>query len=232
MDGQRAWRCGCDERRRGRKGRRRAAASGVEDERVGEGQPRSGVEDERVGEGQPRSGVEDGAAKAAAQRRRAKVDGQAPSSLYLGVRSSGLDATLGPSRIGGSFAVARPDDPDEQRVGAYVDLRDMDAVVAKRYVPIKLPEGVLRFFDQGIVAGHLDRLILAYHGHTRADEALPMRRLDMRTTMHGGVVRYHADWPVASQLVGEVNVTFDHTRGRISSGVMQGLALDAGRSST
>jgi uncharacterized protein YhdP len=152
----------------------------------------------------------------------------APKELYLGVQSQGIDGTLGPSRITGSFGIARPEDPEEQRVSAFVGLRDMDAAVAKRYVPIKLPEGVLRFFDQGIVAGHVDEIAVAYHGHTRAVEDLPMRRLDMRATMHGGVVRYHADWPPATELAGEVEVTFDRTHGRITSGQMQGLALDSG----
>src|SRR4030095_2942227 len=149
-------------------------------------------------------------------------------SGYLGVKSMDLDAKLGPSVMGGWSAIAHRNDPEEQRVSSNVGLRDMDAAVAKRYVPIKLPAGVVRFLEQGIVGGHLDELALAYHGHTRAIEELPMRRLEMHVTMHDGAIRYHPDWPIASGLVGDLDVTFDQTSGRIVSGQMLGLALDSG----
>ena len=147
---------------------------------------------------------------------------------YLGVRGTDLEGAFGESTIAGSFAVTRPDDPLEQRVIVNVGLHQMDAAQAKTWVPNKLPEPLIRWIDQAVLAGTVNDVSLAYHGHTRTVDPLPMRHLEIEVSVTGGAIAYHPDWPSIDEIEGKLFVSFEEVRGSLESATTAGMTIDDG----
>ncbi len=144
---------------------------------------------------------------------------------YLAVQVRDLVGTFDSSSVHGAFAFARPDDVLEQRLLLTLRVRDIDGRGALALVPRELPQALRDGLDQAIVSGQVDRADLVYHGHLRTIEGLPMRQAELSVVMHDGVVRFHPDWPAATDVAGHVSYTARGTTGVFDRGNLAGFSL-------
>jgi uncharacterized protein YhdP len=147
---------------------------------------------------------------------------------YLQVRGERLEAALGAARVHGTFAVSRPQDPLLQHVSAWVRAESVDALAGKRFVPIKLSEGVRSWIDRAVVAGTASDAAIAFHGYIRSLGDLPVRRTEIRIAAEDAAIRFHEDWPLAAAVDGTVFISDDGVRADFTAGTLRGITLESG----
>ena len=145
---------------------------------------------------------------------------------YFGLQGSNLRVTLGESRAVGGFSITRPTELYEQRLSLLINVDEMGIEDAKRFVPYKLSEGLRSWLEEGPRKGQLQNARFAYHGQIRTRMGELSRRLELRTRISDGLVRYHPDWPEVQALNGLVAVSGRNVRVTVESGSSGTAILD------
>ncbi len=144
---------------------------------------------------------------------------------YVGLRTPGFRFQRDGSRYSGSFSLARPEQLMDQRLAVLLNLDRLDVARAKTYIPHPLSEGLRHWLHEGPRAGLLGSPRIAYQGqvHTRPDDR--SRRLEIRTELSGGSVRYHPDWPLLTEAAGLVEVAGSETTAEMDFARVQNAAI-------
>ena len=136
---------------------------------------------------------------------------------YLGMRVPYFKLRAQASDFSGSFALARPAERMDQRVAALVNIDGLDMQQARTYIPYRLSDELRKWLRDGPQAGRLTNPRLAYQGqvHTVPDDR--SRRLEIQARLSGGVVRYHADWPLVAEAEGFIELAGSETYAQVES---------------
>ena len=144
---------------------------------------------------------------------------------YLGIRSEGLRMATGETHAVGGFVLSRPKDRYEQHLAILADIRDMSVTEVKQYVPRKLSRELVGWLGEALLSGHINRALVAYQGHIRTHPGKVMRHAEISGDAVDAAIRYHADWPVATGLNGDIRVSRAGTLVEVSSGSLLDIEL-------
>ncbi|NJN51199.1 MAG: hypothetical protein HC809_04875 [Gammaproteobacteria bacterium] len=148
---------------------------------------------------------------------------------FLVVRGDDIDARFAGARAMGGFSLSRPEDKQEQRISVWLSADQLDAPVARGFVPRKLSPELISWLDRAVIAGVARDARVVYYGHIRATEGLPMRQAEVQFQVDGGAIRFHEDWPLAAALDGQVSITASGVDAWLDRGMIRGIAVRSGR---
>lgn len=144
---------------------------------------------------------------------------------YLGIRSENLRLVTGDTHAVGGFVLSRPKDRYEQHLAIFADIHDMSVTEIRHYVPRKLSRELVGWLGEALLSGHVNRALVAYQGHIRTHPGKLMRHTEISGDAVDATIRYHADWPVATGLNGDIRISRAGTHVDISSGSLLDLEL-------
>ncbi len=147
---------------------------------------------------------------------------------YFSLRGDQLAVRLGETRARGSFALAQPRQPADQRLLLDIDVQQIAAAEALPLVPNKLPAPLLDWLDTAVLAGQVDRARVALHAHLNKDFR-HRRQIAVDLRVRDATLAFHPDWPIASALSGRVLVDAAGTHATLEQGSIQGIELRAGQ---
>ena len=147
---------------------------------------------------------------------------------FLMVRGDELDGVLGSTRARGAFQVTHPEEDAAQAVSLWIGVDSMDALVAKRFVPMKLPPQILEWVDSGVLAGSVRNAAVVFQGYLHSIGELPVRQAEVSFDVEGAAVRFRPEWPLAAAVDGSVVVGTNGVHADLSRARLRGIALDQG----
>ena len=144
---------------------------------------------------------------------------------YLGIRADDLRLISGETHAQGGFVLSRPKDRYEQHLAVHADILDMSVVEVKHYVPRKLSLELVGWLGEALLSGHVNRALVAYQGHIRTRPDALMRHAEISGDAVDAAIRFHADWPVATELNGDIRISRAGTLVEVSSGSLLDFEL-------
>ena len=132
----------------------------------------------------------------------------------VGLRGTEIQVRQGRTRAAGTFALSRRAGESHSHVLVDGEVNQVDVAAAREYVPLTLSPELRRWLLDSAHAGELSGVRMLYQGRTRVDDDLPWRRFEMSSRFANATVAYHADWPTATNVQGQLVVTPSRTRMR------------------
>ncbi len=145
---------------------------------------------------------------------------------YLGLRGSHLRGALGESRVGGSFAITRPQQRYEQRLSLKLGVDQVSLDRAKSFVPSKIPQALADWLEQGPRGGQMHDANFVYHGQVHQRPGELGRRIELLTKVTDARVEYAPLWPEVAEVTGTVHVAGVDTRINVVSGRTQEVRIN------
>ena len=148
-----------------------------------------------------------------------------PSSPGLASAPKPVSDLASPTSVAGAFALSRPQAYYDQRLSLMLSADGLDLERGRSFIPYNIPEGLAQWLERGPRAANLSDARFAYHGqvHTRPQEL--GRRIEFQTHIQGGIVQYHPDWPVVSELSGVLHTAGVDTRVQVKTARSMGMPL-------
>ena len=144
---------------------------------------------------------------------------------YLALQGTHIKARLGDTSVVGAFAITRPKEVSEQRLSLQIGVDEVALLQAKSFVPFNLPEAFANWLVRGPRGGMMHNAHYASHGQVRQRPGELGRRIELVSQISQGIVEYHPDWPIVSNLDAQIHVAGLETKIAIASGRSQGLTV-------
>lgn len=149
---------------------------------------------------------------------------------YSAVRGTGLRARTGSLEAMGSFAVTNPELPARKGLILLVDADQAEVAEAKAFLPRTMEAKLLSWLDQGPRSGRLSGLRFAFQGQNKSQGIDFARRVEIRADIESMEISYHADWPLLSEVAGDLavegnDVTFNARAGRSMGMQLEGSGV-------